>query len=80
MCEDTVEEEPNLLEFVSNHCKTQETCENVMEEEPWALQMSLIGLWHRSKKKYSMNTLTQVVMIMSSLRGTMAMNKSRLKK
>ena len=44
MCEDTVEEEPNLLEFVSSHCKTQETCENVIEEEPWALQMSLIGL------------------------------------
>ena len=37
MCERGVEEDPGLLECVSDHFKTQEMCDDVVGEDPYSL-------------------------------------------
>ena len=38
MCEKAVEDEPEALEYVPNHFKTQEMCERAIENEPYSLK------------------------------------------
>ena len=38
MCEKAVEDEPETLEYVPNHFKTQGMCEKAVENEPYSLK------------------------------------------
>ena len=37
MCKRAIEKEPETLEYVPDHLKTQETCERKVEEEPYTV-------------------------------------------
>ena len=38
MFEKFVEDEPETLEFIPDHLKTQEMCERAVEDDPYSLQ------------------------------------------
>lgn len=70
MCIKTVEENSWDLFYAPDHFKTQKMGRQYMKT--FTLHMSLIALWQKSKQKYGMRTLIQ--MMMSLLRGIMTMN------
>ena len=59
MCE-PIEDEPETLEFVPDHFKTQEICDEAVKEDSWELEFVLdwfvthqqIKIWHDDNDYY----------------------------
>ena len=81
MGERTIEDEPEILEFVPDHFKTPKICYKAVRDDPYSLKF--VSNWFVTHKQVKYGMMTMIMMIMMMMRllsGTMVIKNARHRK